>query len=160
VSIETAEVLLSLRRVDSRSDREAWLSKAPEPKSTYREWFANKLLLDSTVDPSDPAWRLQLLSWATTVAQALLDQAALLCGEQRMQTLITLQSAPGCEELDFDYATGALFFFSVRDTIDDYSLPAHMDPSPEGQGSVTARDDPLPRQQPEHTLIRRETPPP
>jgi len=107
------------------------LARAPEPKDSYREWWTNEIGLDSTLKPSDPAWRLQLLSWGIELAQMLLEQAIPLCGEQRVQALLNLQSPLGQADPEFDFACGSLFFYSVRDVVDDYSLPSHLEPLPD-----------------------------
>lgn len=110
-------------------------ARHPVPPSLDDDWSAerwvNNIALDSNLEPSDPAWRPQLVAWGLVIVGGLLPQAAALCSDGRaMQAAISLQSAAGRAEPDLDFATGALHIYSVRSPADDLSIGLEQDDQP------------------------------
>jgi hypothetical protein len=122
------------------------LTRVREPTATGRERWVNKIPLDSPLDPSDPAWRPQLLGWGLVIARRLLLQARELRGPSRVQAYIWLQPAPTVEVPEYDFAAGAVLFYGVREEGDDrWALPEDHPGHPErvGQPLLTLSDGDL-----------------
>lgn len=95
--------------------------KTPPPAGfdDYRaEAWSNKIYLDSTLPASDPAWRTELAGWGVAVAQTLLCSARDLF-DLPVQAHVSLQSAPGEEDPETDFASGALHLYCIRSRSDD-----------------------------------------
>lgn len=95
--------------------------KTPPPAGfdDYRaEAWSNKIYLDSTLPESDPAWRTELAGWGVAVAQTLLCSARDLF-DLPVQARVSLQSAPGEEDPETDFASGALHLYCIRSRSDD-----------------------------------------
>ncbi len=87
------------------------------------ERWVNDVQLESTLPPSNPAWRPHLVGWALTIGGSLLPQAATLFDDGRaVQACISLQSAEGRADPDTDFASGAFCLYSVCTPDNDLSL--------------------------------------
>lgn len=85
------------------------------------ERWANEVYFESTLPASDPAWRIEIVQWGRTLAHLLLSSAAQVI-DLPVQACLSLQSAPGQEDDEFDFPVGALHLYCVRCSADDLSL--------------------------------------
>jgi hypothetical protein len=79
------------------------------------------VFLSSQLPASDPAWRSEVVAWGVAVAERLLTMASDIT-DLPVQATVSLQSAPGQEDPEADYAVGAVHLYCVRARADDSSF--------------------------------------
>ena len=82
------------------------------------EWWVNDVHLESTLSPTDPRWRLDVLQQGLRLVEALLPDAEALVDGQ-VQALINLQSSADDVDPEIDFSVGAVHFHRIRTSADD-----------------------------------------
>lgn len=87
------------------------------------EWWVNDVHLESSLPPSDPAWREDVLRQGVALIEQLLPAAGALVASC-VQAVLSLQSSavdpdPAIDP-DIDFAVGALHIHQLLDVRDDF----------------------------------------
>jgi hypothetical protein len=85
------------------------------------EWWVNDVHLESTLSPTNPRWRLDVLQQGLRLVVALLPDAEALVDGQ-VQALINLQSTVDDVDPEIDFSVGAVHFHRIRTSTDDLRL--------------------------------------